>query len=174
MPQEFGFGGDLVADWKQIRHIFIRSFFSSFHYAIATVSPDGTPHVSPIGSLILDTDKPEGFYFEIFVSHLRQNIEVNPRISVMATHSGLFFWLRSLIAGKFSQPPAIRLHGTAGIRRPATQEEIRLWQKRVGILRFLRGYKLLWGNLTYVREVRFHKFETVKMGRMTAIAEQET
>jgi hypothetical protein len=159
---------DLVAHWPQIRNIFSKSFFSSFHFAIATINADGTPHVSPIGSLILDRQQQKGFYFEIFTSHLQKNLEANPNVCVLATNSGGFFWLRSLAIGRFRVPPAVRLRGFAGARRLATNEEISRWRRRIGFLRFLPGYRLLWGNLQYVREIEFCDFEPVKMGRMTA------
>lgn len=79
----------------------------------------------------------------------------------------IWFWLKSLLRGKFQEPPALRLYGIVGIRRPASIQEIRRWQYRIGPLRILKGYKLLWKNLTHGREIQFHKFETVKMGQMT-------
>ena len=40
-------------DWPTATGVFKRSFRSSFHYSVATVGPDGAPHVTPIGSVML-------------------------------------------------------------------------------------------------------------------------
>jgi len=152
--------------WSQVRSIFKASFQSSFHYSVASVLPDGGPHVAPIGSLMLDRSEPKGVYFEIFTTQTRKNIEKNPAVCVLAVNSGMKYWLKSLMRGKFETEPAIRLHGKAGERRLATEAEIATWHRRTGFLRRLKGYPLLWGKLTYVREVTFHKIEKVKMGPM--------
>lgn len=157
-----------IKDWQAIRSVFRKSFASSFHFAVASVNADGIPHISPIGSLLLDLKEPRGFFFEIFTTQLRTNIEANRNVCVLAVNSGMRFWLRSLFAGRFSEPPAIRLYGLAGARRLASADEIRAWQRRTGILRRLKGYALLWGNLKYVREIQFTGVEEVKMGKMTS------
>jgi len=157
-----------IENWKEIRGIFKRSFTSSFHYALATVNADGTPHVTPIGSLLLDREEARGVYFEIFTSRTRKNVEANPNICVLAVNSAMGFWLKSLMKGKFVEPPGARLYGKAGPRRLATPEEIAHWHRRTGFLRRLKGYDMLWGNLTYVREVAFTRYEPVLMGRMSS------
>ena len=42
--------------WNLIRPIFDNAFKSCMHYALATVNEDGSPHITPIGSLILRAD----------------------------------------------------------------------------------------------------------------------
>ncbi len=157
----------LIQHWAEIRNVFKRSFGSSFHYAIASVNADGTPHNTPIGSLLLHNTEPKGIYFEIFTSQLRKNIETNPNISVLAVDSGIWFWLKSLTRGEFPYAPAIRLYGKAGERRAATDAEINRFKNRIKFVRELKGAKMLWGDLRQVREVIFFGFEHVKMGRMT-------
>ncbi len=76
-----------VQQWDTMRKIFRNAFNSSFHYAIATVNKDGTPHVTPIGSLMLGDDR-QGFYFEGYVSALARNLEHNKRVCVLAVNSG--------------------------------------------------------------------------------------
>ena len=73
----------------------------------------------------------------------------------------------ALFLGRFPSPPAVRLRGTVGERRQATQEEIARWRKRVGWTRWLKGYQLLWGNLRFVRDVHVESIEPVRLGSMT-------
>ncbi|WP_156877539.1 hypothetical protein [Shimazuella kribbensis] len=40
----------------------------SFSYSFATVNPDDSPHVTPIGSFMLIKNEPKGLYFQIFTS----------------------------------------------------------------------------------------------------------
>ncbi len=156
---------DLKSRWPEIKKLFRRAFNSSFHYSIASVTAEGTPHVTPIGSLIL-LDDLKGFYFEIFTKNLPTNLKTNQRVCVMAVDDGFWFWLRSLIAGRYSRPVGFRLYGTVGERRVATPEEIGQFHKRVRHLSFLKGYKLLWKTLHDVRDIQFDSFEEVFIGPM--------
>lgn len=158
---------DVNADWDEIRHLFRDSFRSSFHFSIATVSDKGEPHVTPIGSLILG-EPGRGIYFERFPRGLPQNLENNRNVCVLAVNSGRWFWLRSLIRGKFAGRPAIRLYGVVGERRDATEREIALWQKRVKRVRWTRGHALIWDGMSKVRDIRFTDVKPVSIGRMTA------
>ena len=109
--------------WKEIKELFRQSFKSSFHYAIATVNGDGEPHVTPIGSLILG-EPGRGLYFEEFPTQLPRNLQNNKRVCVLAVNSSRWFWIKSLVGGKFAGPPAVRLYGTVGEVREATEKEI--------------------------------------------------
>jgi uncharacterized protein len=153
--------------WKMIKDLFKKAGYSSMHCAISTVTPEGKPHVTPIGSLFL-TKPSKGFYFEEYVVHMKKNIENNHRVCVMALNSSKWFWLKALIRGRFNEPCSIRLMGTAGVRRDATDKEYRLFQKIIGPVKWTRGYKLLWKNLKTVRDIRFDSYELVKAGKMTA------
>lgn len=157
---------DIRDNWKEVKDLFNDSFKSSFHYAIASVTENGAPHVTPIGSLILG--KPGfGFYFEEFTSHLPKNYQTNKQICVLAVNSSRWFWIKSLVMGRFSNPPAVRLHGVVGNLREASETEIKLWQKRVGRASFSKGYEMMWANMKTVREIEFTKIEPVHMGEMT-------
>ena len=157
---------DIIENWSAVKGIFRDTFKTSFHYAIATVSEHGEPHVTPIGSLILG--KPgKGFYFEEFTKNLPDNVKQNQQVCVLAVNSGRWFWLMSLIRGRFNLPPAVRLYGTAGTRREATTREIALWHRRVKSARFTRGHNLMWSQMKMVREIEFHKIMPVHMGEMT-------
>ena len=73
--------------------------------------------------------------------------------------------------GRYQSPKpgcyGIRLHGKVGDRRPATEGEIAVWQKRVKGVRRTKGYKLIWKNLKYVRDIQFDSFEPITAGKMT-------
>jgi len=158
---------DIQENWKEIKTLFNESFKSSFHYAIATVSEGGEPHITPIGSLVLG--KPcHGFYFEEFPQHLPRNLGSNKQVSVLAVNSGRWFWLKSLLGGKFPSPPAIRLHGITGELREATDKEIALWQKRVRFVSFSKGHALMWKSMRMVRDIEFTKSESIHIGEMTS------
>lgn len=153
--------------WERICQLFRDAFNSSFHYAIATVNENGSPHITPIGSLILRKNK-TGFYFEEYVKNMSQNFNRDKRVCVMAVNSGKWFGWKSFFLGRFVAPPAVRLMGTVGERREATQEELKLFQKRVGKYKIFKAYDLLWAKLRYVRDIRFDSFEPVHAGVMTS------
>jgi hypothetical protein len=157
---------DIINNWKAVKTLFRESFKTSFHYSIATVSESGEPHVTPIGSLILGQPG-KGFYFEEFTSTLPKHYASNRQICVLAVNSGRWFWLKALIKGKFTAPPAVRLYGTVGQRREATTTEITLWHKRVKSVRFSKGHSLMWANMKMVRDIEFSKIIPVHMGQMT-------
>lgn len=153
--------------WTEIQKIFEEGFKSCFHYSVATVNADGSPHVTPIGGLFLRDDK-TGFYFEEFSSRLPANLEHNPRVCVMAVNADKLFWGRALMDGRFPSPPGIRLLGTAGGAREGTQQEMELFQKRMGFARPLKGYKLMWEGMHRVRDIKFDAFEPIELGAMVA------
>ena len=157
---------NLESNWKLIRRLFSRSFSSSLHYSMATVTPEGLPHVTPVGSLVL-REPGHAVYFEEFTQRMPLNFESNQHVCVLAVRSGLAFWIWSLVRGEFPTPPAIRLHGTVGITRPATEDELRAWQRRVGKFRRTRGYQMMWANMRTVRDVHFTSADAIRMGAMT-------
>lgn len=115
---------DITENWKAVKDLFRASFKSSFHYAIATVNGEGEPHVTPIGSLILG--KPgHGLYFEEFPRKLPANYKINQQACVLAVNSSRWYWIKSLFTGRFSSPPAVRLHGLVGEIREASEKEIK-------------------------------------------------
>ena len=153
---------DYFKNLNTVKRLFLKSFQSSFHYAIATVNEDGTPHVTPIGSLILRKDG-SAYYLEEYANRLRRNIEINPNVCVLAVNSSRFFWLRSLFAGKFTSPPAVRLSGVCGDRRLATEEERAKFYRRVRQAKFCKGHDILWGGMKYLREVKFHTIDPIEL-----------
>jgi hypothetical protein len=153
--------------WSIIRRLFRNAFATSLHYAIATVNEDGTPHVTPVGSLIL-RENGTGFFFEGYLGATARNFRHDPRVCVLAVHSSRWLFLKSLLLGRFVSMPAVRLTGVVGEKREATLEEMRLFRRRIGRYRFLKGYDMLWGGLKDVRDVTFDNARPVRAGAMTA------
>ncbi len=153
--------------WKEIREFFPKALATTWHYAVATVSKDGVPHVTPIGALFL-LDGGKGYYLERFPKKMAENLKHNKRICVMAVHKGSWAWLRSLIKGKAVSTMGIRLIGTAGEKRKATEQEREAWQKTVRLLKWTRGYDVLWKGLTHLRELEFDSYEPIRAGAYTA------
>jgi uncharacterized protein len=151
--------------WKTIQMVFEQSR-SSLHYAVATVKADGSPHITPIGALFLREDK-TGFYFDEFPVHMSRNIERDPRVCILAVNSNPQFWQKSLVAGRFESPPAVRMMGSVGKRREATAEEIALWQDHVKLARGTKGHEIMWKDMRMVRDISFDSFEPVLCGEMT-------
>ena len=157
---------DLISNWNEVKNIFKKSLASSFHFSIASVNESGEPHVTPIGSLILGSPA-QGIYFEKFTKNLPQNYTNNKNICILAVNSSKWFWLKSLMVGRFKNPPAVRLHGIVGDLREATEKEVALWNKRVKIFSFSKGHALIWRDMSMVRDIEFTKIEPVHFGGMT-------
>ena len=152
--------------WQTIRAVFEDSLSSAAHYAMATVNEEGTPHVTPIGSLFL-RENATGFYFEHFPVRMAQNLATNKRVCILAVVTAQRFWRKSLFKGSFDTPPAVRLMGSVGERREATAEEVAKWQAHVRLARGTKGYDLMWKDMAKVRDVYFDSFEPVLCGEMT-------
>ncbi len=157
---------DIVHDWEKIKAVFEMSSKTSFHHAIASVNEDGTPHITPIGSLLL-TEPGRGVYFEKYTHILPDNLNTNPQVCILAVNSSRWFWIKSLLLGRFVDYPALRLYGHAGALREATDDELKRWQSIIKDVKFTRGYRLMWKDMTMVREITFTKVEVVKIGEMT-------
>ena len=153
--------------WNLIRPIFDNAFKSCMHFSMATVNEDGSPHITPIGSLILRED-PTGYVFDEYCTRTRENLSRNPRVCFLAVNADRTFWVKSLIKGKFATSPAVRLMGTFGELREATPEEIAAWQSRVAFARPTRGYQIMWGRMHSVRDIQFDSFEPMSTGAMTS------
>jgi uncharacterized protein len=157
----------LETAWHPIRELWNETFRTSFHFAVASVRPDGSPHVSPIGSLLLLPEPGRAIYFEELTRRLPQHFAHDPRVSILAVRTGAWFWLGALMRGRFSAPPAVRLNGVAGARREATTDEIARMRRRFRPLRFTRGYDLLWAQMSVVREIEVRSAEPILLGPMT-------
>ncbi|MBN1375673.1 MAG: pyridoxamine 5'-phosphate oxidase family protein [Dehalococcoidia bacterium] len=153
-------------NWTTIRKVFDEAYKSCFHFAVASVNSDGSPHITPIGGLFLRDDH-SGFYFEEFPSRLPENLNHNKRVCILAVNADKMFWGKSLMDGKFSSPPGVRLTGIVGDLSEASTEESALWQKKVGFARAMKGYKIIWQDMRHVRDIKFDSFEPVHLVEMT-------
>ncbi|OGB22417.1 MAG: pyridoxamine 5'-phosphate oxidase [Burkholderiales bacterium RIFCSPLOWO2_02_FULL_57_36] len=156
---------EIGTHWAEIKRVVERGQASKLHCAIASVSPEGMPNVTPVGTVFLRNDQ-TGFYFDKYTSNLAKNIEANPQVCLMAVNANKFFWLRSLFIGRFASPPGVRLYGSVGPLRPATPEELQRIQARVGRMLWLKGGRLLWSGFTHVRDISFTSFRPVSYPAM--------
>jgi uncharacterized protein len=152
--------------WNAVTDLFTRSFASSLYVSFGTVNPDGSPHVTPIGSLVL-LDNGTGVFFDGYLGHTERNVRHNPRISVLAVDTAKHRWLRALATGRFPVLPGIRLVGVVGPRRLATPEEQDRFRRRVRWLRRFKGHDLLWKDLRFVHDVTFEAARPIRAGVMT-------
>ncbi len=153
---------NLQDEWREIRHIFARSFYAS----MATVDAEGLPHVTPIGSLLLHPEPGKGFWFERFTTTLPRHLDADPHLCAMAVDTRLSLWGPALVRGRFPRAPGVRLVGRAGARRDATARELELFERRVRRVRWTRGYRLLWSRFGAGREVTFDRALPIRLGRM--------
>jgi hypothetical protein len=157
---------NIEENWSKIKNHFRKCTNANMHVAISSVNEKNIPTITPIGSLFLNDDQ-TGFYFEKFATKLRKNSKTNRNICLLAVNSNKWFWLRSLLTGKFSEYPAVRLYGELGEKRDASPNEFRAFQRRVRSTRRLKGHQYLWKDMCQVREITFTKAEKINLGNMT-------
>jgi hypothetical protein len=149
----------MAIDWQKVRYmVHRRTIFCS-----AAVVENDEIRQFPIGSLSIG---PEGIstYFEMFA----RPVQEGQTITFMAVDTSPFFWLVSLLKGRFLHPPAIRLTGVIGPTHQGTSEEVSRFRRRIGLLLKTPGGQKLWGFSTATsREVHFTKASVVKLGSMT-------
>ncbi len=147
---------------QKIKPLFSQAVFCS----IATVSDAGRPHVTPIGSVILK-DKSSGWFFQKFTKNIPQNAEHCEYATIMAVNAGRWYWLTSVLKGRFKKPPAMRLLVKLGQLRPATEFEGEKFQRRVGIFKRTKGYDMMWKAMSDIREFEIIEYKPVFIGKMT-------
>ena len=152
--------------WSRIRRTWDHVLKSSTHYSVASVCPDGTPHVTPIGSVFL-TEPGAGFYLDLFNTQLAENLAANPRVMILGVDSSKPMWLLSLLRRRFVRPPGVRLTATVGPRRPATADEVKRLHRALGPLVRTPGGQLLWQKAPYARDLRIESVVPLRIGRMT-------
>ncbi len=161
--------------WSRIKKFFSDATAGSLRWSIpyqtvATINEDGSPHITPIGSLILKEDK-QGFYIEAFSRHMPRNLQQDQRICILLVNMNIWFLAKSFMLGKFDHPWGVRLMGIVGKKREATPQEISDFRKKIKHMKIFKGPRLMFDdlNLKYGREVSFHSFEPIQMGPMRAI-----
>ncbi|MEC8444157.1 MAG: pyridoxamine 5'-phosphate oxidase family protein [Pseudomonadota bacterium] len=150
----------LRTQWPDIKKTLEQAQASAVHCTIATVSPGGMPHITPVGTVFLRDDQ-TGFFFDHYAVALGDNIDCNPNVCVCAVNVGRWFWLRALVTGQFTATPGVRLYGQAGPARTATEDELRLIHDRVKGASRLKGAKQLWSDFSVVRDIQFTDFKAV-------------
>lgn len=154
--------------WKLVRRTVGRGRRTSLHCAIASTTPDGDPYVSPIGSVRVG-EPGSATYLDVFNAQLRSNLDHDPRVTVMAVDSGWVTWGRALAGGRFTTPPGVRLIGEASPARPATEDELRSFERAVRPALRTRGGRAMWGRLDRVmaRDIDVTGVVPVRIGTMT-------
>ncbi|MCA9491276.1 MAG: hypothetical protein KC621_15200 [Myxococcales bacterium] len=155
------------AAWKVARRVAARSFGTSFHFSVASLAADGSPRLTPVGSVMLSEEPGHLVFVELFAHGLAARLDADPRICLMGVDSGRLLWLSSLWRARFPSPPALRMWGQASpSSRPITPDEERRWLRRVGWLRRTRGGARLWGHPGPVRDVRVESLDGVGLAGM--------
>jgi len=157
-------------NWEHIRNFWgkeshVTASPNMPYCVFATVNEDGSPRVAPYSSLILGENK-QGFYFDEFSQHLSKNLERDQKVCILLLKNNKWFWVKTVLFGKFDHAPGIRLMGTVGEKREATTQEINAFKKPLRKLKFFKGYKPLWGVMKHGRDIHFESFEPVKCGPM--------
>ena len=153
-------------NWQKIRHYYNEYLKKSICCSFATTSSENEPDVTPIGSLILRDDF-SGFFFDIFPTVMADNLEDNGRVCLLLVNTSMFFWFQSFRKGVFEKPAGIKLAGTVGKKRQATSEEKEAFLEKYKRMKRLKGFNILWGDLTYVRDVTFTDYYPIYTGAMT-------
>lgn len=155
--------------WKLVCATLRHAHSSSLHCAVASIAPDGRPHVTPIGSIML-TAPGCGVYLDVVNVDLGRNLDRDSRVTIMAVDSRRRAWLTSLIRARFDSPPALRLVGTAGPARPLTDQEGDRFRRRVRLALRTKGGQQLWGRdgHYFARDLTITQVIPVRIPRMTA------
>ena len=99
-------GGNMITQeqWDIIRRVVDEANKSCSHVSVATVNADGSPHVTPIGTLALHDD-PSGYFFDELCTTSRKNLDRNPNYASLPSMPGCLFglspwsWVNSHTAG---------------------------------------------------------------------------
>jgi hypothetical protein len=147
---------------SKIKPLFAKAMFTS----VATVTEDGIPHVSPIGSVFL-INKDKGFYLEKFTKNIPKNSKNMPYATLMSVNVSKWFWMKSLLKGQFKTPPAIRMVVKIGELREKSEQEASAFKKRVSLFKMTKGYALMWKDMSLIREFEIVDYKPVFIGKMT-------
>ncbi|MBI3149898.1 MAG: pyridoxamine 5'-phosphate oxidase family protein [Betaproteobacteria bacterium] len=146
--------------WQGIRQTVARAGFC----AVASVNADGSPHLTPIGSVWLEKQPGKAMLFQRFTRQLPENAQSDDRVCLLATRNDAWFWIKALLRGRFDAPPGVRIVARLGPPRPARPEEIARFHGRMSIFRWTRGFRLLWADLRVARDLSIESVLPVKIG----------
>lgn len=155
----------LIQHWKEIVNVVTQGQRSSMHCAIASVGENGVPNITPVGTVFLRDDQ-TAYFFDTYTSQLAKNIKENPNVCLMAVNTKRSFWLSSFLKGKFKSAPGVRLYGTIGELRDATDEEKQAVEQRIKPLSWTKGSKLLWSDFHQVRDIKLTDFRPIEYPKM--------
>ncbi|PCJ15653.1 MAG: hypothetical protein COB02_17860 [Candidatus Cloacimonadota bacterium] len=147
---------------KQIKNLIKKSLFCS----ISTITKDGHPHSSPIGSVFL-IDENRGYFIEMFTKSCSHRHPIQNKACIMVINTSPWFWLKSLFLGKFTTIPGVRLLVDLKEKRAGTDQEKQRFLKKVKIFSLLKGHKILWSSMGPIREFTVDKIIPLNMGKMT-------
>jgi len=154
-----------LSNWNAIKKVFAKSQRSNMHANIASVSKEGMPNITPIGTVFLNEDG-TGFLFDSFSQQLAENLKLNNNVCISAVNSSKFFWLLSFIKGQFDDYPGVRLYTKLGKLRLATDQEKLLVNTRIRSLKWTKGSKLIWSDFTHVREFKVDNYRWIQYPNM--------
>ena len=137
-------------EWQQIKRVIEKSQRAAMYCSIATVDQTGQPNITPIGTVFLADDQ-TGFFFDTYSESFKTNLTLNNKACLQAVNSDRMFWLKSMILGKFSDYPGVRLFIEIDVLRPATNQEMALVQQRIRPLKWTKGSQLIWSDFSHVR-----------------------
>ena len=154
--------------WSAAKAVVRRTRTGSLHCAIASVDADGSPHVTPIGSVMLG-DPGQAVYLDVYNVTLGRNLDRNPHCSILAVDSRKLTWARALLEGRFDVPPGVRLVGTVSPARAATSAEVERFQRTVRAALRTKGGRRMWGNPArlHARDVTVTGVVPVRIPKMT-------
>ena len=152
-------------NWNAIKDVFSKAQQANMHANIASVSSEGIPNITPIGTVFLNNDG-TGFLFDAFSQQLAENLTQNKNVCISAVNSSKLFWLSSFIKGQFTSYPGVRLYAELGELRPATEDEKLRVNTRIQALKWTQGSKLIWSDFTHVREFNVNNYRWVKYPNM--------
>lgn len=152
-------------NWSAIKRVFSKSQKSNMHANIASVSSEGMPNITPIGTVFLN-ENGTGFLFDSFSQQLSENLEQNSNVCISVVNSSKIFWLSSFIKGRFDDYPGVRLYTKLGELRLATDQEKLLVDTRIRSLKWTKGSQLIWSDFTHVREFKVDDYRWIQYPNM--------
>ncbi|MDR1712623.1 MAG: hypothetical protein LBR39_00465 [Coriobacteriales bacterium] len=153
---------DVHADWGRICDYVDKAMKAGIYVSLATVDADGMPTVMPIGSLVLDTSEPTGFFLEKFPKSIAANASHNPNFCILAEDTKLSHIIKEL-RGRGGGLLGVKLFGTFGPRRAASAEEKARIKARLPLGKFVNLDKVLFAEGGEIRELTFSRAEAMSI-----------
>ncbi len=151
--------------WQAIKRVFAKSQKANMHANIASVSSEGMPNITPIGTVFLN-ENGTGFLFDAFSQQLAENLKQNNNVCISVVNSSKAFWLLSFIKGQFDDYPGVRLYTKLGELRLATDEEKLMVDARIRSLKWTKGSQLIWSDFTRVRVFEVDDYRWIQYPNM--------